>query len=416
MIWILVGYMWLFLHRPFEVWPILGTIRLERLYMAFTLISWAVLGKKEWTENRVNLGIFGLAAAIFVSSLMSPYLDFLDNGDAQNWFKVLVFFFLIMSTVKKEKDLKILVSAFIFCFFLYMLHSYREYLNGKGKWAMDTWRMVGVDATMNDPNTYGNSIVYALPMLFPLVTLIKKKWQWIFPVAYFLLSLRCIQLTGSRSSMIALLAFLGCSVLLSRHRMKIIPVVLLSLPILWFSLNENLKERYTTIWDSSLNEGATSSARGRLDGFWDGLDNFTKSPIWGVGPGCHGIATGKGLYSHNLYGEVMGEEGAIGTLSLLALVSAVFLNHKEARERYQSLKRLGREKDGLYCYRVSFAVVGAYGLLLLLGWGGHNLLRYTWLWYAAFQAIATSILRERDAKLRFVKSIGGDLKTVSLES
>ena len=30
MIWMLGGYMWLFVHRPFEVWPWLGDLQIER--------------------------------------------------------------------------------------------------------------------------------------------------------------------------------------------------------------------------------------------------------------------------------------------------------------------------------------------------------------------------------------------------
>jgi hypothetical protein len=32
-------------------------------------------------------------------------------------------------------------------------------------------------------------------------------------------------------------------------------------------------------------------------------------------------------------------------------------------------------------------------LLLLMGLGGHNLYRYTWLWFGAFQAIALDCMR-----------------------
>src|SRR5436190_843651 len=31
-LWILIGYMFLFIHRPFEVWPSLGEMHLERVY------------------------------------------------------------------------------------------------------------------------------------------------------------------------------------------------------------------------------------------------------------------------------------------------------------------------------------------------------------------------------------------------
>jgi hypothetical protein len=37
-------------------------------------------------------------------------------------------------------------------------------------------------------------------------------------------------------------------------------------------------------------------------------------------------------------------------------------------------------------------------LLLLQGFGGHNLFRYTWLWYGAFQGIAMHCLACRAAE------------------
>ena len=40
--WLLIGYMFLFIDRPFEVWPWLGDLHVERIYMLFTLAIWAV--------------------------------------------------------------------------------------------------------------------------------------------------------------------------------------------------------------------------------------------------------------------------------------------------------------------------------------------------------------------------------------
>ena len=31
--WLLIGYMFLFIDRPFEVWPWLGDLHVERVYM-----------------------------------------------------------------------------------------------------------------------------------------------------------------------------------------------------------------------------------------------------------------------------------------------------------------------------------------------------------------------------------------------
>ena len=40
--WLLVGYMFLFVHRPFEVWPVLGDLRVERIYMLVMIVAWTV--------------------------------------------------------------------------------------------------------------------------------------------------------------------------------------------------------------------------------------------------------------------------------------------------------------------------------------------------------------------------------------
>jgi hypothetical protein len=40
--WLLIGYMLLFIHRPFEVWPWLGDLHIERIYMLLTIAAWAV--------------------------------------------------------------------------------------------------------------------------------------------------------------------------------------------------------------------------------------------------------------------------------------------------------------------------------------------------------------------------------------
>ena len=50
--WLLIGYIFLFIHRPFEVWPGLGEIRLELLYMLVTGIVYAGLTYSMWVATR----------------------------------------------------------------------------------------------------------------------------------------------------------------------------------------------------------------------------------------------------------------------------------------------------------------------------------------------------------------------------
>jgi hypothetical protein len=392
--------MWLFLHRPFEVWPWLGTLRIERVYMLIVLTAWIAVSNKQLLTNKVNIAVGLFAFAMLFSTMMSPYTNVIDNVAFQSWIRYFVFYILIMTSVKSERDLKIVVTGLVICFFIYMLHSYREFLNGRQGYAMGTVRMIGVDSTMGSPNSFGASIVIFLPMLIPFFKLVKNKWHVLFAISYFLLSLRCTQLTGSRSSFVALGLLLATVVLLSKHRLKMIPIAVIFSPMLWTLLPDNLKNRYRTIWDSSINESANQSAEGRLQGFWDGLANWQSSPIWGVGPDCHGMATGSNFLSHFLYGQIPGELGTIGVVAFLLLLISYVTNHLEIMNCYRYLKKRGYGKECEYCYAVSIATLGSVALMLFLGLSGHNGYRFTWIWVAAFQAIALSILQTKTTNIK----------------
>lgn len=413
MIWILVGYMWLFLHRPFEIWPIFATIRLERVYMIFTLLAWLGFSAKTWTSNKNNVALFLIAFSIFIATLFSPYSTFGDNLATENWFKMFVFFLLMMTSVKSEKELKILTTAFSVCFTLYMLHSLREYFNGKGVYRMGTWRMVGVDSTMSDPNSFGNSINYALAMLLPVAALMKqelnKKMKRFYKGLFyssFVLSVWCIQLTGSRSSFAVLGGSLLGLAMLSKYRFRLLLGLAIAAPLIWFALPEDLHNRYMTLIDPSYGPANAADSAQRSKGFFVGLQVWKDNILFGVGPGCFPIAPHEelvGMQTHNLYGQVLSELGTLGAIAYLSLVGMVCLNHWTAHSFYRRMESQHREKEALYLYRVSFAVAWSVFLLLVLGGGAHNAFRYTWVWYAAFQAMAVELLRKKaNAQVRLL--------------
>jgi len=346
----------------------------------------------------VNWGIGFLLLSMLLSTAFSPYTDF-SNKALEDWLKVLVFYALVMTSVRDERELKILVVAFVAITTLYELHSLREYLNGRGVYRMGTWRMVGVDATMCDPNAFSATVNYGIPMLFPLVVLAKKRWHYLGVLALFGLACTCILLTGSRTAFVGLCFQLVVLGLFSKHRWKIIPLLILIPPIAWTLLPEDRQNRYLTLIDPSYGPAnAEGSAKGRLTGFNNGIKLWQSYPLFGVGPACHGIAIGHGFRSHNLYGQVLGDCGTLGAIALLCLVGGYFLNFAETA-RLRSC--LPRDPDVGFLHAVSAAVAFTCVLLLLFGWGGHNLLRYHWLWYAAFQASALRFLRQRAASAAY---------------
>ena len=75
MIWLLGGYMWLFVHRPFEVWPVLGALQIERVYMLVMLVVWLVSPGKGWVPNRIHCAMAFFTLLLTASWLLSPYMD-----------------------------------------------------------------------------------------------------------------------------------------------------------------------------------------------------------------------------------------------------------------------------------------------------------------------------------------------------
>ena len=405
-IWLLVGYMWLFIHRPFEEWTFLATIRLERIYMISVILIWLLSlltdpDKKRPLGNIFTPAVFLYTSAITVATLLSPYTDVFTNIDFINWLKYLVFFVILMTSVKTERDLKIITTGFIVACFLFMAHSYREYLSGRVLYAVGVPRLIGVGTTFSEFNDYGTMIVCMLPMILPLVTLCKKYWHYLFILGYVLLTLRSVMLTGSRTAFIMVVGLLILPVVFSRHRFKLIPILLIAVPVGWFAMSEEMQNRYRTVWDQSISETANDNMQGRMAGFYGGLDNWSNYPLFGVGPAMHGPARGSIMQAHNLIGQVAGELGTFGILTFLFMLTCFGINHYNIWKNYKYLQEKNLGKEGLYCWRVSIAVMYAFIMLMLQGLGLHTAYRFPWIWLGAFQALSAMLLQEKiDAVLQ----------------
>lgn len=395
--------MWLFVHRPFEVWPILGTIHLERVYMIFVIAAWLFgANEKRQLGNVFTAGVFFYTFAIGTSALFSSYSTILTNIDWIEWLKYMVFFVILMTSVKTEKDFKIIIAGFTVAGFLYMAHSYREYLLGRVFINAGVPRLHGVNVTFGEMNDYGTTLVCFLPMLLPLLLLCKKNWHYLYALGYLLLTLRSVQLTGSRTAMIMALGLFTLPLLFSRYRFRLFPILLLLMPAGWFAMPETLQNRFRTMVDASVSEEANRNYQARIDYFWIGMENWGNSPLFGVGPGHHGTPRG-GQQAHNLPGQVAGEAGTLGIVAFLTMFACYGINFFNIKRNYKILQDNNCGKEGLFCWRVNVAVMYAVAMILLQGIGLHNAYRFYWVWFGAFQALAAMLMQEKvDSLMRGV--------------
>jgi len=387
--WLLVGYMWLYIHRPFEVWPWMGDYSIERVCMLVTIAACLFSGKLSWPSNRLSWA-FGAFFLILVTSWLLSSYSLMGQKVVEDYAKVATFFILLTSVLRDERDLRFITAAFLICMALYMGHSLREYGNGRHEWRMGTARMVGVDKTYSDPNTFAASIVYSLPMLMPWWLDAPTKRTRVLVLGYLGLAVTCILLTGSRTAL-AVTTTLGTLGMfgIARHKVRLALILVVVGLIAWSLLPEDRRMRFQTILDPSVGPAnAQLSAENRQVFYREAVKVWQANPVFGVGPGAFGDYMGHGQQAHTLYGQLIAETGTLGVLAFLAIISGIYLNYGEA-------KRISKQRDpaeSRFPHYVCLAVALTVPLLLAMGFGGHNAYRYTWLWYGAFQIIALQVL------------------------
>jgi hypothetical protein len=385
--------MWLFVHRPFEVWPILGDMHVERVFMLITLAFFAVSPNKVWKPSFQTFAYAAFALAVVACWVLSPWMEG-GQETVENWFKIFVFYVLLVSLINDEKSLRTVLLAFLVVMSLYMLHSVREYLGGRHTYRMSIARMIGVDKTLGDPNSFGGSIVYALPLVLVFWRCQPTLRMKSFLIFYVMLSGGCILLTGSRSSFLGLLVWFLYAVLVSKQRWKVLAPIVLAIPLVWTVLPPSLQTRFETIVDPSVGPAnAKESGDSRLEGLLTGLELFGQNPLSGIGPGVWRVATGRLLESHNLYGQLLGEMGGLGGVTFLLILAGFWINI-----RWQRKHNPNSARDGpCFCYELSTAIGVSVLLMLFEGNFGHNLFRFNWLWYGGFLVVARHCVEQRTA-------------------
>jgi O-antigen ligase len=393
MFWLLIGYMFLFIHRPFEIWPSLADMHVERLYMAVTLLA-ALVASKRWLPNVQHAAHLTFAAVVLVCWVASPWAD---KGEqlVEDYFKILVFYLLLVSLVNDERRLEHILLAFLIIMYVYLSHSLWEYHNGRHTFRMGIARLIGVDSSLGDPNSFGASILYALPFVVPFWIHRPRWYIRCFLAALVALSVLCIGLTGSRGSFVGLIVLVFILVMRSRHRWKLLGAAVVAAPLLFAALPPSLQTRFETIIHPEVGPvNAQGSAMSRLEGLEKGLSLWEKYPVTGAGPGAFRPATGSLLESHCLYGELLGETGTLGGIAFLGVLAAYGLNLYRVWRAYRRHPEWGKD----FLYEVTIAIAIALFMLLFLGAIGHNLFRFTWLWYGGFLIIIWHCLQERMKK------------------
>lgn len=383
---LLIGYLFLFIFRPFELYDWLADFHLERTYMLGLLVCVFFFPKNNRVVNPYTGAILFFFFAMCLAAFFAydPDMAWDQTGD---FAKLLIFYFVILLSVQNRRDLTVFLAAFVAIMAVYVGKSLWEFFfYGRHIVRMDTLRIVAVGKTYSDPNSFAATILYSLPVAMALLRSSRARSSRLLLAGYALLALVALVLTGSRGGMLGLLFYL--TVLWVRQRRKLLFGVLAMILILgtWFFMPETYHERMLTMVDGSINRSATVSAQGRIKGLKNGVNLFFLRPLTGFGPGNYDrVVSRVGEYSqkkpHNLYGQVLSEMGLAGLVAFSWLAILICMAPRLVRRADPKLEGAARRRD--FLYQAAVACQETALLLLFMGNVSHNLFRYNWLIMAA---------------------------------
>lgn len=402
-LWMSGLYVALFIIRPWEqLVPALGTIYFERIYAICMIAVVCFSSKKQFRFKFQGLVICMFVFALSVSALLALNMA-MAISELYEYFTLVVFYFVLTSVIRSAYDMFFIVICYEFSMFIYLFKSQWEFfINGQHRYDMGVVRLTGIENSFGGPNSLAMSIVVSLPIALFLwryrdqicdawPPLYSKAFSWILRV-YFLLSISSIILTNSRSGMLSFVVFVMLSVLHSGNTLRFLKYSVLGvlvLGIVWAFMPQENRTRFETIWNPEAGpENAQESAVGRIEGFHAGVVMFERFPVAGVGIGnflAYRVAKVDQvpLNAHNLLGQVLGETGLVGVSAFVLLLLTILGNCRAARLVLKGI----RGGEGSIFAGLSAAIRNAVILLLFEGFFGHNLLRFNWLWLAAFAMI-----------------------------
>jgi len=393
MIWLLCCYVGMYIYRPWEVFPALGAIQAERIYMVGVIGFWAIWPEKKFRFSLVHLTQVLFALVVGISWMISPYRDVPTTQElVENHLKILIFYVILVTSVRNENDLRLLLLAYVVAMTIYAGHSLREYLCGRYEYRQGFQRLVGVDVTSQQSNIFASQIVSALPLAAVWWRQTRSVLVRGGLVGFFGLIGVCVALTGSRGGYVILAAFALMQACLSKHRKMALGLLIVLGIGVSLAMPDFVINRFMTLIDPSAGPAnAQHSAMGRIVGLMAGLRVWQENLLLGAGPNSFILAAGLGFQAHNLLGQVLAELGTAGLIAFLCILLCCVWNSFRIRRQLRSRPEL---KETLP-YRVLLATLVMLMLQLIYGVGAHNLYRFQWYWTAGFNVVATMCLRQR---------------------
>ncbi|MBO5955713.1 MAG: O-antigen ligase family protein, partial [Clostridia bacterium] len=311
--------------------PTMAVVGLCLLCLLSLVIKALTTKKFTWNLEGTGLMVLVMAIIYFVASLTS----FAPVKSVQIWavyFAFMVFYFVIINTIKTEKQLFDLLRMFTISAVLVCLYGIAQYIFG---WNVtQAWIdeemfediKMRIYSTLDNPNVLGEYILLALPLCISLMWTAKKALPRIIYLGLSAILGVALILTFSRGCWLGIMA--AAAIFVTFAAGKLWGLGLIALPLVPFIVPESILNRFTSIGDMS-----DSSTSYRVS-IWMGTLLMLKD-FWlsGIGLGSEAFTQVYPFYSynmvvaqhpHNLFLHIITESGIIGLLAFLFLILLFF--------------------------------------------------------------------------------------------
>jgi len=387
--WGLLVYLVIFMLRPGEMYPILAPLRVELLTGLLVMVT-VVLhqrhhkGKVTFPADNITLSILAFLAAMCITVFVS-YEKSLTFGEVQEFIKLLVFYYLIISIIDTKKKFVAFVTVYLLAIGYISFDAFKLYLAGGFVHTMGVDRLQGTTSAGGDPNSLANTLASTIPFVVASVFYFKRVPVKVVLSILAVFMAALITVTASRGGMVAFAAVIMGAIAFSRHKAAAIAAVIIFALAGWTVLPDQYKDRYRTLTDV---EDIDQTSSGRWAIWESGVNMIITRPILGVGAGAFFIANGSGdfgppryMQAHNLYIQLLATTGVVGGLCWFAFIYNFIGRLQRLRRK---ISQSGRYR-WIRIYSTSFLI--SLIALFISGMFAHSLYRYTWYVLAALTTV-----------------------------
>jgi len=366
--------------QPGELIPSLAPFRPELVYGVLLAVSFvlrrASSPHRPLFSNRIFLGAILVLGAAVLSIPFAVWRGGALSTTIMMAKLIAILFFLSELTDTNDRLRKVLwiLVGMQAWFAVSALLAFRE---GEFVRAQNLDRASGLSSVVGGPNELAGLIMGLMPFLIALILSSRSLLIRLVLLACGGIGVAAMVLTGSRASMLALVAMAIYYALRSRNKLLSLVGVALLFCTIWLIMPKDYQERYVTVKQYAEGGELDDSNRARLQIWRAGWRMFLDHPILGVGAGQFRVAYGT-VYSgrahgpwanpHNLFLQVVCEMGVIGLLAFAYFLSQII-------KRIRSILKLRGKQEFKLNYDVAVACSAM--LLAVLGVSvvGHTLYR-----------------------------------------